>query len=1419
MDVFSWHKYDLGRTHLAELEIDTGDSPPIASRPYRMSRQEQALERPEVQRMLRAGIVEPSDSPWASPLCIVPKKSADGQITGVRLTVDLRKVNQVVRRPQMPMPRIDDMLDKLLGSCFWSKCDLNSSFWQLPLAPKDREKTAFRTSDGQGLYQFTVMPQGLTSSPAYFQKLMNIVLEGHNNSMAYMDDAIAFSQDWASHLQHVDEMLQRIQEAGLKIAPNKCEFGCAQMVFLGTLIDKDGNRPDPAKIEAVASAPRPVDKHTVRAFYGLASYYRRWVKNFASIARPLSELLKKDAPFEWGPQQEGAFQQLKAALCSSPILTRPDFSRPFELKTDWCPHAVAAILSQRDEENRERVIAYSSRLLKGAETRYPPVEGEILALVYGVTTFRPYLWHHPFTVYTDHAALRWALTTTNIQGRVAKWGLLLQGYMIQAINYKPGSHHGDVDGLSRLQPAGYSDPPPLPTLEELDLNGRAEAQRPGTSELATGGSADDLASISLLQHSPQFDREMMILMAGSSDEMETDCPLTQATIYDEAQHLEANISITDMQEAILETVEVSNATIPWPDAPAVLHSFQFSGRLNRQEPAELPTPGDRVVCHNLQENGQIGRVAVGPLTVLEVDSASASCTVSDGQSSYTVACSRLRPLPAPLQAANPQRNPRAPTCDRGDPIPADLTCEVCGSDADDVAMLVCDGCSKGYHLWCLLPPLPTVPKGTWHGPCCLGAAEPPTCMMMEGTTLEDIEDIGQDEQRTAAVLRNCAAATQQPTACRQMGRSESPVPRLPQLLFGSEAAPSDLEDEQVVPELEESEDSLLPAPRQRAGRGERRPGTTVDRAGRGERPAEEIANTATHLQHTEGQDGADELQEEDDGPLDITLDQPVLDFLLSRDMPANLPTSEKKRIRSRAQGFLLQDGILYKKPCKRYGPRKVPPIEDRPGLIEQAHDKLGHAGEQRTRHLLRSFWWRGMVQQVKEHVRSCVACQEANPKFERQDTLNPIKVPLEGPTFSRVGVDLLGPFPTSSNGSVYAITCVEYSTRFGAAGTLSDKRSETVANWMRQYIGTHSVPKVIMSDRGTEFSGEAFQSLCERCLIDHRFSSAYTPNVNGLVEKFNDVVGRALRRASGRDPTRWHEELPFVVLGYNATLQTSTKHSPFRLLYGREPSLPLHNILPDPQPSGSTDRALSDGEIERRESVQRALNLQARTNIQAAQAQQQEDYLRRRAHAPRTLKLQPGEWVMERLEKPDGKLSLAAEGPFRFVRYHDASQTVCLLEDSEERTWRTSAKRVRRWVQRQTKAPAASPGVAAATAAAAAAAPNGPDSSTEGTPPRNVIVISSSEGTPPGRAAATASPGLDGKGTCRQKRRRRPTEKQKQLLEEDALKGTFLDAIAASPAADQDEREPPSKRRAGNGAPTRRLPLALGLVDKQHPAT
>lgn len=793
---------------------------------------------------------------------------------------------------------------------------------------------------------------------------------------------------------------------------------------------------------------------------------------------------------------------------------------------------------------------------------------------------------------------------------------------------------------------------------------------------------------------------------------------------------------------------------------------------------------------------------MGPLTVERVDATGSWCTITNGQRSYTVACGRLRPLPDSFlpnqQTANTAAGARR-KAPRDEPIPADLTCDVCGSDVDDAAMLVCNGCIRGYHLWCLDPPLQTVPKGDWKGPCC-SAGDPPACRAAGNTQVRYIEDLG-----------GCPAAPQGGRAAGGSAGMAHPAPQAT-LFMHSADTPSDLYSDQVVPELSDDQRPPLQGP----GRGEQPAVTPLDSAGRGD-PADPPEGDGT-LQcppSTRAEALADEAAEEpgedDEGPLDTTLDQPVLTYLDSRTLPDSPSPGEKKRIRSRASGFFYQDDRLYNKPSKRYGPRKVPAIADRAELVRQAHDQLGHAGEQRTRHLLRQYWWRGMVQQVKEYVRSCTACQDAKPRFERQDTLNPIKMPKDGPAFSRIGIDLLGPFPKSSNGSVYAVICVEYSTRFGAAGALPDKRSETVAAWMAQYIGTHSVPKIIMSDRGTEFTGEAFQALCEGCLVDHRLSSAFTPNVNGLVEKFNDTVGRALRRACGRDPTPWHEELPFIVLGYNSTIQTSTKDSPFRLLHGREPSLPLHNVLPEPRPSGSTDLTLSDQEIEQREQQQRTLNLQARENIEAAQVEQQEDYQRRRAHAPRVLQLQPGEFVMERLAGANGKLNLAAEGPYRFIWYTDTTRTVCMLEDSEGRSWRSSAQRVQRFVQRsgQPSAAAKPAGAAPATAAEAAAVTH--PRSPEGSPPREqVIVLSSSEGTPLQSPRAEPLP-PPAAGAARQKRRRRPTAKQQQLQEEERFKATFLEAFAIPLEGDGAEQERPSKKR-NQGAPQgRRQPLELGL--------
>ena len=428
-DVFSWSKYDLGCTHLATCDIDTGDHPPIAVRQYRLSPREKEQVEIEVQRLRRAGLIEPSKSPWNTPLLVVPKPAGGG----VRVVADLRKLNQIIKVPQTPMPRVDDMLDRLGGAAFFTKCDLRSGFWQVPLNPAHRERTAFSSESGH--WHYVRMPQGLASAPSVFQQLMTDCLATHPRAFPYIDDTICGSSTFTQHLEDLDHMLGLIRQAGLKISADKSEFGCSELTFLGCKLTAAGHQPDPEKVRCIAECPRPTDLKGVRALLGVAGCYRRYVRGFAHIARPLTDLLKKDVPFNWGEEQEAAFLQLKEALISDPILRPPDFSRPFMLFTDWAPNCVGAILAQKDDAGREYVVAYASRVLHGPETRYPPVEGELLALVWSLQHWRHLVYGQPLSIFTDHSCLRYLMTTTNLTGRLLRWSLVLQGYWIRKINY------------------------------------------------------------------------------------------------------------------------------------------------------------------------------------------------------------------------------------------------------------------------------------------------------------------------------------------------------------------------------------------------------------------------------------------------------------------------------------------------------------------------------------------------------------------------------------------------------------------------------------------------------------------------------------------------------------------------------------------------------------------------------------------------------------------------------------------------------------------------------------------------------------------------------------------------------------------------------------------------------------------------
>ncbi|XP_067248999.1 NACHT, LRR and PYD domains-containing protein 3-like isoform X2 [Chanodichthys erythropterus] len=424
-----------GRTDLIQHHIETEPGVVIRSRPYRLPEHKKKVVQAELEAMLDMGVIEESSSNWASPIVLVPK--TDGS---VRFCVDYRKVNAVSKFDAYPMPRVDELLDRLGTARFYSTLDLTKGYWQIPLSPLSKEKTAFTTPFG--LHQFVTLPFGLFGAPATFQRLMDKVLRPHAAyAAAYLDDIIIFSNDWQRHMQHLRAVLRSLRGAGLTANPKKCAIGRVEVRYLGFHLGYGQVRPQIDKTAAVATCPRPKTKKEVRQFLGLAGYYRRFVPNYSDLTSPLTDLTKKDAPdtVQWTELCQQAFTQVKAALCGGPLLHSPDFSLPFLLQTDASDRGLGAVLSQ-EIEGEERPVLYISRKLSKREAKYSTVEKECLAIRWAVLTLRYYLLGREFTLCSDHAPLQWLHRMKDTNARITH--LMLQKFLkTHKANMKKEAEH------------------------------------------------------------------------------------------------------------------------------------------------------------------------------------------------------------------------------------------------------------------------------------------------------------------------------------------------------------------------------------------------------------------------------------------------------------------------------------------------------------------------------------------------------------------------------------------------------------------------------------------------------------------------------------------------------------------------------------------------------------------------------------------------------------------------------------------------------------------------------------------------------------------------------------------------------------------------------------------------------------------
>ncbi|KAL4085097.1 hypothetical protein QTP88_027389 [Uroleucon formosanum] len=421
---------------------------PIYKRPYRLPHAQMAEIDSQIKQMEKDDIIEPSFSPWNAPLLLVKKKLDASQIPKFRIVVDFRALNKVTINEYHPLPNITEILDQL-GQCnLFSIIDLASGFYQIKLDEKSKELTAFSTN--QGHWHFKKMAMGLKTSPCSFQRLMNNVMAGivGIKCLVYLDDIIIYGKGLLDHNEKLRDVFERLRNHNLKIQPTKCEFLKQQCMYLGHIISENGIRPDPEKIKSVLQFPIPTSVKEIKSFLGLSGYYRKFIKSYSLISKPMTNLLRKDVTFNWDTSCQEAFDKLKNILCSEPILQYPDFTKPFIVTTDASGKALGAILSQ-GEISQDLPIAYASRTLSKCESNYSTTELECLAIIFAVKTFRPYLYGRKFIILSDHRALSWLFNLKDPLSKLARWRILLEEYDYE-IKYKPGVLNSNVDALSRM---------------------------------------------------------------------------------------------------------------------------------------------------------------------------------------------------------------------------------------------------------------------------------------------------------------------------------------------------------------------------------------------------------------------------------------------------------------------------------------------------------------------------------------------------------------------------------------------------------------------------------------------------------------------------------------------------------------------------------------------------------------------------------------------------------------------------------------------------------------------------------------------------------------------------------------------------------------------------------------------------------
>jgi len=1171
------------------IQLKPGTVPPPARGLRHQSERDAAVLQEYITNGELAGILQKSTSPYGSMALVVLKK--DGT---PRVVIDYRALNEVTVKNKYPLPLMDELFDRTAGAQYFSTIDLRNGFHQIAIRPEDREKTAFRTR--AGLYEYTVLPMGLCNAPGTFMQLMNTVFADllDKSVLCFLDDILIFSKTEEEHERHIREVLTRLRKEQLYVKISKCSFMQREVAFLGHRIGADGLRVAPDKVSAVQSWPVPDSVTAVRSFLGLGNFYRRFVKDYSAIALPLTELTKEvtGTGFRWGVEQQRAFEAIKAALCSPPVLLVPDQSKPFVLNTDASKFAIGGVL-QQDHGSGLQPVAYFSAKMSDAERNYHVREQEFLAVLRACQEWRHYLHgERPFVLRTDHDSIKYVKTQSELKGgRMARW----MEYMAEfdyTIEHVPGTSNVVADPLSRREDLkAVAAAPPRSCLKKSVAFG-VDAVR-----IFTPNPFESLAAARVHPPEPAAQRQRSIDAATKVAPRAPGqvAPNKQGTVMTPTQRCTA-ITTAGAQCAQRTAVahlcwnhlrrdlglRVQKSTVPgggkglyaaWPQGLPKGHRVPYTGDLILTDGGRiggayvLETRNEAEGIDAARRNAGLGRWVNDPRGALDERGRQrrANCDFAihtpRGGGQRIAAVRTLRPIlrgeellvkygaeywryqPGAAQSKRKhQRMPRKGSVER----------------QQRQRKAAAAAAAAAQHAQRMQPAVEVLQAAT---------SERERRFVQVST-----EVLAAMETRAARVKKSAraaeAAAAAQPTVAAQPERSSA-----------------------------------------RAGR-------AAAAAPPVQAPAAEAATAAAHQRDSLLRDIAVAAEKD-----------PQYQALLKSPQPGE--HAEAKR------------GALFdSKGCMR-----VPnDAALRTRILAELHDSPtgAHCGRDRLlSELQKRFFWDGMATQAEQYVLTCDACQRnKHSKQLKPGLLMPLPLPEE-PCLHWT-TDAVTGLPKSKRGYDAIQVYVDRLTklkRFALAHT-SDGAVQLASNTLRTIIGPHGMPKSMVSDRDPRITAKFWRELSRLLGSEVYLSTAHHPQSDGQSEREIQTVITALRHYVNAMGNDWDDFLPQIELALNSKQQASTGAAPFTLVYGSEARLPIDCVLDDVRPA----KVPAAGE--RAERMKKALDL-ARSRAELAQARQKQAADRHR----RLLLLKPGDQVLLatdglRLRSGTHKLTGRFVGPF-----------------------------------------------------------------------------------------------------------------------------------------------------------------------------